>query len=72
MIKRWAVNILLGIDQLANTIIGGDPDETISSRAGKKEGRHWLATGLCWMLNKLDDDHCKDAIERDEGNPYDG
>ena len=68
MIRRWIINVLLGIDQLANTIAGGDPDETISSRAGKKEGHHWLATALCWMLDKVDNNHCRDAIEHDEGD----
>ena len=68
MIKRWFVNVLLGIDQLVNTIAGGDPHETISSRAGKKDGKHWLATALCWMLDKVDNNHCRDAIEHDEGD----
>ncbi len=68
MIKKYAVNILLGIDQLANTIFGGDPDETISSRAGKREGRKIIPTVLCWFLNLIDKDHCKDAIESDEGS----
>lgn len=29
--KEWGLNILLGIDQLANTIIRGDPDETMTT-----------------------------------------
>lgn len=33
--KKYLYNILIGIDQLANAILGGDPDETISSRLGK-------------------------------------
>ena len=28
-------NVLVAIDQLFNTILGGDPDETLSSRMGK-------------------------------------
>lgn len=67
--KQWTVNFLLGFDQWINTWFGGDPDETISSRAGKSEGFHWWATSLCWVLDKLDDNHCKDAIEHDEGEP---
>lgn len=34
--KRYIWNLLISIDQLVNTITGGDPDETISSRCGKK------------------------------------
>jgi hypothetical protein len=73
MIKRYFVNLLIAIDQLGNTIIGGDPDETISSRAGKnitvrarerRGGWYWL----CRALHVLDPNHCKDAIEHDEGS----
>jgi len=31
---RYFKNILIGIDQLINTLFLGDPDETISSRTG--------------------------------------
>lgn len=61
-------NILISIDQLGNTITGGDPDETISSRAGKRQQDQWWARALCWLLNKLDTGHCEDAIEKDEGD----
>ena len=39
--RKWIHNILIGIDQFANTVVVGDPDETISSRAGKarREGQ---------------------------------
>ena len=35
MIFKYFLNVLIGVDQLGNTILGGDPDETISSRLGK-------------------------------------
>ena len=60
-------NILISIDQLANTILGGDPDETISSRAGKMQHDSKWAKVLCWLLNKIDTNHCKESIEEDEG-----
>lgn len=34
-VKKYLYNILIGVDQLCNTILGGDPDETMSSRMGK-------------------------------------
>ncbi|MDP4158147.1 MAG: hypothetical protein Q8911_00075 [Bacillota bacterium] len=37
---KYFYNILIGIDQLCNTILGGDPDETISSRMGKHLAKH--------------------------------
>jgi len=62
--------IFIALDQLANTILGGDEDETISSRIGKiVEGRNncWICRIICNLLNKIDQNHCKEAIEPDEG-----
>ena len=64
---KYVWNILIAVDQLANTFLGGDPDETISSRAGKVQHKSRWAKALCWFLNKLDTNHCRDAIEEDEG-----
>ena len=68
LLRRWAFNVLIGIDQLANAITGGDPDETISSRAGKarRQGRWWGCV-LCRLLDRIDPRHCAEAIEEDEG-----
>ena len=64
---KYFWNVLIAIDQLCNTILGGDPDETISSRAGKKQHDQAWARMLCKLLHKLDMNHCKDSIEEDEG-----
>jgi len=66
--KKYFLNILISLDQLANTIAGGDPDETISSRCGKRE--IGICRYLCLMLQKLDKEHCKKNIEKDEGRDY--
>lgn len=66
-ICKYFWNILIAIDQLANAILGGDPDETISSRAGKKQETQKWAKLLCYLLNKIDTDHCSKSIEEDEG-----
>jgi hypothetical protein len=34
--KRYIWNLLISIDQLFNVLLGGDPDETMSSRMGKR------------------------------------
>jgi hypothetical protein len=59
--------LAIALDQLGNTILGGDPDETISSRSGKNQNRKRWAYILCRMLHWIDKDHCRDAIEKDEG-----
>lgn len=65
--KRWTVNVLVGFDQLANALFGGDPDETISSRCGKREDSNRVCKFLCKWLNKIDERHCAKSIESDEG-----
>lgn len=63
-------NFLVAIDQLVNTLLGGDPDETLSSRMGKnvKEGRCKLCKIVCYFLNKIDSNHCEKSIEPEEGD----
>lgn len=70
--KKWFWNVLIGFDQLANAILGGDPDETISSRLGKVIARNAetnnLAWFVCYILDKIDPNHCQKSIEHDEGD----
>jgi len=65
MLKKYLKNLFIAVDQLFNAIFGGDPDETISSRCGKKEIR--LCKLICLILNKLDKKHCLKSREEDEG-----
>lgn len=65
----WVFRVLIALDQLANTVIGGDPDETISSRAAKGAARGvggWCL--LCRLLHLIDRDHCAKSLEPDEGD----
>jgi len=75
MIGKYIMNVLIGIDQLGNALLKGDPDETISSRLGKlkrkNKGRipwsHPWGKMIDWGLDKIDPNHSIDAIEEDEG-----
>ena len=76
MARKYVWNILIAIDQLFNAALGGDPDETISSRLGK-----WATTGYYkardsrlvvwaianWVVNKFESNHFEKSIEPDEG-----
>ena len=72
---KYLMNILISVDQLGNAFLGGDPDETISSRLGKLKVRHsgtipWsrpISRMVDYMLDWLDPNHSIDAIEEDEG-----
>jgi len=72
MTKKYFYNLLIGVDQLINTIFGGYPDETISSRMGKriKKNDCLFSKAICRILDIFDKGHCEDAIEKDEGLPY--
>ena len=66
-LRRWAWNVLIALDQRANALTGGDPDETISSRVGKcvRVGRlRWLGALLDEIFGPR---HCENSIEPDEG-----
>lgn len=64
--RAWTLSV--AFDQLGNAAANGDPDETVSSRAGKARllGRRWGCV-LCKLLDWLDPGHCDRFIERDRG-----
>ncbi len=56
--------VLIGLDQLANAILGGWPDETLSSRCWRLSlaGRDWPRL----VVDRLffwDRDHCRESFE---------
>jgi hypothetical protein len=63
--KNYFWRILIAIDQLFNAILGGDEDETISSRCGKlaQKGQDGYARVIDFFLGE---GHCKASIEEDE------
>lgn len=70
---RYVTKVLLGLDQFANTIIGGAPDETISARAGRLRSRQgWKQ--LAWALDHLQPNHVEEAIKHEldgsQQDPY--
>jgi hypothetical protein len=68
VLKKWIWNLIISIDQLANTITGGDPDETICSRAAKamRDKKMWGCV-FCKLLDFYEKDHCTKSLEEDEG-----
>lgn len=69
--KPYIWNNLIALDQLLNALLGGDPQETISSRCGKRisKGRCYLCGPLCALLRKVDPSHCIKSINPNEGEP---
>lgn len=71
-LAKYILNILISIDQLVNTVFGGDPDESISSRLGRNYPNSVLAKFVdilfFWQSkDKAIKSHVINAIEHDEG-----
>lgn len=73
MTRRYLLNLAVAADQGWNAILGGNPDETISSRVGRAalNGRPFAAE-LEWLIDALfrllgaAPGHCRRHIEWDE------
>lgn len=78
MFKRFALNVLMSIDQFANVLFLGDPDETISSRTSRalKSGKPKpfvkpLATAIDYVFALAGDkNHIGKSLEEDENPRY--
>ena len=69
MFGKWMWNILIALDRFGNAITGGDPEETISSRAGKaRNADKFWGKALCPVLDWVDPDHCATSIDPTEGD----
>ena len=62
--RQYFFNLLVSLDQLANTILGGYPDETLSARSYRLSGtsKRWCITRH--LINALffNREHCKHAF----------
>jgi hypothetical protein len=67
MVRQYFKNLGAAVSQLVNAVFGGDPDETLSSRVGKRMEANRMplwARLVAWVTGR---DHLRQAIERDEG-----
>jgi len=66
--ETWLINVAVALDEFGNALTGGDPGETISSRADKARlaGRRWGCI-LCRILNWFQANHCGLSLEVNEG-----
>jgi len=66
-IRIYLVRVLIALDQLANSLVGGYPNETLSSRAwrrGQIEGkRTWeiFQSFIDWLFKPIEDHHCEQS-----------
>lgn len=67
VLKLYIGNILVAIDQFVGTLVGLDPDETISSFLGKNREK-WWARHIVYILDSIDNRHTTKYLENDEGS----
>lgn len=62
--RKYLVNLLILLTLAFNTLLGGDPRESFSSRAGKaaRLGK-WWATVFCRVASWFHKDHCEISIK---------
>jgi hypothetical protein len=63
------LQVLVALDQLANALLAGMADETLSARTwrNRESGkRRWRAA--LWLINTLfgDADHCRDSFDAEQ------
>lgn len=71
MFKLYFKNILISIDQLFNTLFGGSPDETISSRVFRYKDSNSVANATYEVLDWIDPNHCEDSLEPEDHHAED-
>lgn len=62
VMKGYVYRVLIGLDQFGNTLLNGAPDETISSRAGRRREK-WYWKPVVGFLEWLSPGHCDRAIQ---------
>jgi hypothetical protein len=59
--------VLVAGDIFTNVLLGGNPDETISSRCARGAlASKWWGIGMSWFLNLFETDHGAKAMAGDE------
>jgi len=72
---KYILNNAMAVDCLCNALAGGDAQEFVSSRLCKLQKKYngnlpmWrvLSKFLIWGLDKIDKDHCLEAVQPEEG-----
>jgi hypothetical protein len=77
-LKTYVYNVLLSLDQLANALLGGDCDQSLSGRMGYalRNNPKWYAKWFAYLNDKFYEvflgikNHSVDAVEPEEQNKY--
>jgi len=68
-----AMRLAIAFDQVANVLLGGQPDEMISAKAYRiREKRRWPMLAIDWLFFNIagEADHCRSAFEKERGRAH--
>lgn len=72
-VKNWLHNTFWGVliwaDKFVNDKVLFGKWETISARCGKHRNTCKTCAWLCSILDKIDPNHCEDAVKNSKENP---
>lgn len=71
LLLLYCKNVLISIDQFFNTLFGGSPDETISSRVFRYKDSNMVAKITYKVLNWIQPNHCEDSLEPEDHHKED-
>ena len=65
--KAYLWNLVIALDQFANTVTGGNPDMTLSGRWGRliMDNRCSFCKLICKVLDYFDMGHCREAAKNE-------
>jgi hypothetical protein len=67
--RPYVINLLIGIDQFFNAVLGGAPDETISSRCARGQS-YWYWKVLGRILNAIQPNHIEIALAHEQAGAH--
>jgi hypothetical protein len=60
--RRYLFNLALILSHAANTVLAGEPRDSLSTRCGRA-GACRLCRWLCKVLDRFDRGHCQEAAK---------
>lgn len=69
MRMHYGLSVAIAVDQLLNALLWGWPDETLSSRAYRMDGKKWRWTIARRVIDGLffwQDEHCRQSFESEK------
>lgn len=58
---QYGENVMLAMDRVMAAVMGWSGEYTVSAQCGRSSCL--LCRAVCWLLNRIDPNHCRDAAD---------